>query len=178
MPEYYDCCGSWVWPNDEPEVWEETWEPALWAAAKDFTSSGQCGPLYHRVIVFLFRFLYILNLSTSLSMYLFCNSRIHVITLYSGHVCVYYSSMLQSWHIVWILVRTDHPCLGVGCHSCYQSHTSIIRHWRPYFRKPTMRIRFNTCIRTIVVLIGGKLIGIYFLYLLYAIYFSVMTHLR
>jgi hypothetical protein len=32
--------------------------------------------------------------------------------------------------------------------------------------------------RTIVVLTGGKLIGIYFLYLLYAIYFSVMTHLR
>jgi hypothetical protein len=49
-------------------------------------------------------------------MYLFCNSRIHVITLYSGHVCMYYASMLQCWHLVWILVRTDHPCLGVGCH--------------------------------------------------------------
>jgi hypothetical protein len=24
-----------------------------------------------------------------------CNSRIHVITLYSGHVCVYYASMLR-----------------------------------------------------------------------------------
>jgi hypothetical protein len=45
-----------------------------------------------------------------------CNSRIHVTTLYSGHVCVYYASMLQCWHLVWILVRTDHPCLGVGCH--------------------------------------------------------------
>jgi hypothetical protein len=50
-------------------------------------------------------------------MYLFCNSRIHVITLYSGHVCVYYASMLRCWHLVWILVRTDHPCVGVGCHS-------------------------------------------------------------
>jgi hypothetical protein len=50
-------------------------------------------------------------------MYLFCNSRIHVITLYSGHVCVYYASMLRCWHLVWILVRTDHPCLGVGCHT-------------------------------------------------------------
>jgi hypothetical protein len=50
-------------------------------------------------------------------MYLFCNSRIHVITLYSGHVCVYYKSMLRCWHLVWILVRTDHPCLGVGCHT-------------------------------------------------------------
>jgi DNA-binding transcriptional regulator PaaX len=45
-----------------------------------------------------------------------CNSRIYVITLYSGHVCVYYASMLRCWHLVRILVRTDHPCLGVGCH--------------------------------------------------------------
>jgi hypothetical protein len=58
-----------------------------------------------------------LNSNTSLYMYLFCNSRIHVITLYSGHVCVYYASMLRCWHLVWILVRTDHPCLGVGCHT-------------------------------------------------------------
>jgi hypothetical protein len=103
-----------------------------------------------------------LNSNTSLSMYLFRNSRIHVITLYSSYVCVYYASMLWCWHLVWILVRTDHPCLGVGCHSWYQSHTSIIRHWRPYFWKPTVRIRFNAHIRTIVLLTGGKLTGIYF----------------
>jgi hypothetical protein len=41
-----------------------------------------------------------------------------------------------------------------------------------------VRIRFDAYIRTIVVLIGGKLIGIYLLYLLYAIYFSITTHLR
>jgi hypothetical protein len=41
-----------------------------------------------------------------------------------------------------------------------------------------MRIRFNACIRTIVVLTGDKLTGIYFLYLLSAIYFSVTMHLR
>jgi hypothetical protein len=41
-----------------------------------------------------------------------------------------------------------------------------------------VRIRFNARIRTIVVWTGGKLIGIYFLYLLSAIYFSVTTHLR
>jgi hypothetical protein len=41
-----------------------------------------------------------------------------------------------------------------------------------------VRIHFNTRITTIVVLIGGKLTGIYFLYLLSAIYFSIMTHLR
>jgi hypothetical protein len=29
---------------------------------------------------------------------------------------LYYVSMLRCWHLVWILVRTDHPCLGVGCH--------------------------------------------------------------
>jgi hypothetical protein len=50
-------------------------------------------------------------------MYLFCNSKIHVITLYSGQVCVYYASILRCWHLVWILVRTDHPCLGVRCHT-------------------------------------------------------------
>jgi hypothetical protein len=66
---------------------------------------------------FWFRFRYVLKLNTSVSMYLFCNSRIHVITLYLGHVCVYYASMLWCWHLVWILVRTDHSCLGVGCHT-------------------------------------------------------------
>jgi hypothetical protein len=35
-----------------------------------------------------------LNSNTSLSLYLFCNSRIHIITFYSGHVCVYYASVL------------------------------------------------------------------------------------
>jgi hypothetical protein len=55
-------------------------------------------------------------------MYLFCNSRIHVITLYSGHVCVYYASMLRCWHLVWILIRTDHSYLGVGCHKTAAPH--------------------------------------------------------
>jgi hypothetical protein len=35
---------------------------------------------------------------------------------------LYYASMLWCWHIVWILVRSDYPCLEVGCHSntsCY-----------------------------------------------------------
>jgi hypothetical protein len=118
-----------------------------------------------------------LSSRTSLSMYLLCNFIIHVITLYSGHVCVYYASMLRCWYLVWILVRTDHPYLGVECHSWYQSHTSIIRHWRPYFRKPTVRTRFNAHIRTIVVITGDKLTVIYFLYLLSAIYFFVTMHL-
>jgi hypothetical protein len=30
---------------------------------------------------------------------------------------LYYTSMLQCWQLVWILVRTNHPCLGVGCHT-------------------------------------------------------------
>jgi hypothetical protein len=32
--------------------------------------------------------LFFVNSNTSLSMYFFCNSRNHVITLYSGHICV------------------------------------------------------------------------------------------
>jgi hypothetical protein len=41
-----------------------------------------------------------------------------------------------------------------------------------------VKIRFNARIRTIVVLTGGKLTWIYFLYLTSAIYFSVTTHLH
>jgi hypothetical protein len=29
LPGFCDCCGKWVWPGGESEVWEETWEPAL-----------------------------------------------------------------------------------------------------------------------------------------------------
>jgi hypothetical protein len=31
---------------------------------------------------------------------------------------LYYSLILQCWHLVWILVSTDHPYLGVRCHNC------------------------------------------------------------
>jgi hypothetical protein len=41
-----------------------------------------------------------------------------------------------------------------------------------------VRIRVNARLRSIVVLTGGKLIWIYFLYLFSTIYFSVTTHLR
>jgi hypothetical protein len=49
------------------------------------------GPM--RVLVSLsdslwFRFRYVLNSNTSLPMYFFCNTRIHVITLYLDHVYV------------------------------------------------------------------------------------------
>jgi hypothetical protein len=30
---------------------------------------------------------------------------------------MYYASMLRCWQLVWILVRTNHPCLRVGCHT-------------------------------------------------------------
>jgi hypothetical protein len=75
-----------------------------------------------------------------------------------------------------ILVRTNHLCLRVGCPSWYQSITGVIHHIRSYFEKPTVRKHLYTHIRTIVVLIGGKLTGIYFLHLLYAIYFSITMH--
>jgi hypothetical protein len=41
-----------------------------------------------------------------------------------------------------------------------------------------VRIRFNACIRTIVVLAGGKLTGIYFMYLISVIYVFATMHLR
>jgi hypothetical protein len=40
------------------------------------------------VIVFCFHLHYVLNSNTSLSMYFFCDSKMYVITLDSGHVCV------------------------------------------------------------------------------------------
>jgi hypothetical protein len=39
----------------------------------------------------------------------------------------YYASMLRYWQLVRILVRTNHSCLRVECHSWYQSLTSVIR---------------------------------------------------
>jgi hypothetical protein len=30
---------------------------------------------------------------------------------------LYYAPMLWCWYLIWILVRTDHPFLGVGCHT-------------------------------------------------------------
>jgi hypothetical protein len=53
--------------------------------------------------------------------------------------------------------------------------TSIINCIRSYFFKKNCGEDY---IRTIVVLTGGKLTGIYFLYLLYVNYFSITTHLR
>jgi hypothetical protein len=85
----------------------------------------------------------------------------------------YYASVLRCWQLIRILVRTNHPCLRVGHYSWYQSHTSIIPHRRSYFRKPTVMIHLDAHIRTIVVLTGGKLIGIYFPHLL-----SVTMHRR
>jgi hypothetical protein len=77
-----------------------------------------------------------------------------------------------------ILVRTDHPCLRVGRHSWYQSHYGYNTSRTVLFLKTAMRKCLDAHIRTITILIGGKLTGIYLLYLLYAIYFSVMTHIR
>jgi hypothetical protein len=44
------------------------------------------------------------------------------------------------------------------------------------FLKIAVRIRLDAHIMTIIVLTGGKLIMIYFLYLQYAIYYSVTPH--
>jgi hypothetical protein len=62
-----------------------------------------------------------------------------------------------------ILVRTDHLCLRVGRHSGYQSHYGYNTSCTVLFSKTTVRIRLDAHIRTIVVLTGGKLTGIYFM---------------
>jgi hypothetical protein len=62
-----------------------------------------------------------------------------------------------------ILVRTDHPCLGVGRHIWYQSHYGYNTSYTVLFSKTAVRIRLGAHIRTIVVLTGGELTGIYFL---------------
>jgi hypothetical protein len=49
------------------------------------TDAGPCTTLWQ---YFGFAPAMFLNSHTSLSMYIFYNSRIHVITLYSGHVCI------------------------------------------------------------------------------------------
>jgi hypothetical protein len=77
-----------------------------------------------------------------------------------------------------ILVMTDHPYLGVGCHSWYQSHYEYNTSRSVLFLKTTVTLRLDAHIRTIVVLTCGNLTWIYFLYLLSTIYFSVTTHLR
>jgi hypothetical protein len=56
---------------------------------------ADAGPCIAEWLYFGFASAIFLNSNTSLSMYLFCNSRIHIITLYSSHVCVYYASMLR-----------------------------------------------------------------------------------
>jgi hypothetical protein len=119
-----------LWQVDVAQWW--AWSVGRDLGARPLSSSrglrilGPMRPLYRRVLVFWFRFHYVFkNSKTSLSMYLFCNSRIHVITLYSGHVYVYYTSKLWCWHLIWILVRTDHPLLGVGCHTKFQGKTIL-----------------------------------------------------
>jgi hypothetical protein len=76
-----------------------------------------------------------------------------------------------------ILVATNRPFKGQGCHRWYQSHYGYNTSHTILFSKTRLRIRLDVHIRTIIVLTGGNLTGTYFLYLLSAIYFSVMTHL-
>jgi hypothetical protein len=78
-----------------------------------------------------------------------------------------------------ILVRTNHPCLKVGCHSLYRSITGVIHpSCMVLISKTAVRICLDAHIRTIVVITGSMVTKIYILYLFYAIYFSVTTHLR
>jgi hypothetical protein len=62
---------------------------------------------------------------------------------------MYYASLLQWWHLVMILVRTNHPCLGVGYHSWYQSHDGYNTSCTILFLKTAVRICLDAhCDRT------------------------------
>jgi hypothetical protein len=50
-------------------------------------------------------------------MYVFCNVRTHIIALIRAMYVIYYVSMLRCWQLVWILVKTNHPCLRVVHHT-------------------------------------------------------------
>jgi hypothetical protein len=55
---------------------------------------------------------------------------------------LYYASMLRCWHLVWILVRTNHPSLVVGCHSHQSSktHTGSRCTFTPVARLTTIHV--------------------------------------
>jgi hypothetical protein len=70
---------------------------------------------------------------------------------------LYYASMFWYWHLVWILVSTNHPCLGVRCHIRYitvsQSRSSIslgVREMVTSLNKPE---KANLCIILVAYLI-------------------------
>jgi hypothetical protein len=65
-----------------------------------------------------------------------------------------------------ILVSTNHPYLMVRQHRCYQRYYGYNTSYMILFLKTAMRICLNAHIRTIVVLRGGKLTGIYLPHLL------------
>jgi hypothetical protein len=75
-------------------------------------------------------------------------------------------------------VRTNYPYLRVECHRWYQRHCGYNTSRTVLFSKTMVRIVLDAHIRTILVLTGGKLTGIYFSYLLSTIYLSVTTHRR
>jgi hypothetical protein len=87
MPEYCDYCVKLVWPNGDPEDWEVTWESASWAAIEDFVSQGSMRALVSSSATIFVSLVLFLNFEHSIIYVLLCNIRIHVITLYSDHVC-------------------------------------------------------------------------------------------
>jgi hypothetical protein len=50
-----------------------------------------------------------------------------------------YASMLRCWQLIWILVKTNHPCLRVGCHIMLPIVPLISKQAIPY------RTRGGTC---------------------------------
>jgi hypothetical protein len=75
-----------------------------------------------------------LNSNTSLSMYLFCKSRIHVITLYSSmYVCIMHQCFgVFTSYGSWLGLTI--PYLGVGCHN----------HMRDKYAKRDIKLEHNS----------------------------------
>jgi hypothetical protein len=60
---------------------------------------------------------------------------------------LYYASMLRCWHLVRILVRTNHPCLGMGCHTHLPKLQLIVN---PYIHVLTQINLFSTQVCIVV----------------------------
>jgi hypothetical protein len=97
---------------------------------------------------------------------------------------LYYASILWCWHLVWILVRTDYPCLGVGCHSWYQSqililglvgyNTTLTAIFSKTYSEDTLQCPYKDCSSLDRWQANKDLLSVF----TFCNLFSTMTHLR
>jgi hypothetical protein len=56
---------------------------------------------------------------------------------------LYYASMLRCWHLIRILVRTNHPCLGVGCHRNKHPRSTQGAHFQSHAWSANQRVQIS-----------------------------------